>query len=227
MAVTANPLQLAFRSVPFAWPQGGWLPASALADPLALASALEAAQASLRDLHAEASVMRREMAREADASRAALLAQAHAECDAIRQQAHHEAVAAAVEWTVQEAELERALARSLMQRWRPLLARVLRALLGESDLAAVLQGRLERQVLELLPAGRVRLWVPASQRPSVTALFAHLPAVSVEADAALTEGQAILDNGLVKVWLDWPDYRDRLLRQLSEEQGSREETTHV
>ncbi|TDR76590.1 type III secretion protein [Paludibacterium purpuratum] len=213
----ANPLQLTFIRLPLSCPQAEPLRAQALRAPLALADELAAAEAELTALRAEADAMRAEAEQQVEAIREAAVAAAYAECEVIRRQAREDAVADAVAWMVSEAELEAEVARQLMQRWRPMLADVLAALLGQAEQNEQYLSQLARWVLERLPQGRFRLSVSVAQHAAVVAAFAHLAEVSVEADADLACGQAVLDNGLVRVRLDWPAHRDRLLRQLAGE----------
>jgi len=61
----------------------------------------------------------------------------------------------------------------------------------------------------------VQLTVPETQHAAALAAFAPLTGVTVHACPQLAHGQALLDNGLVRVRIDWPAYRDKLLRQLA------------
>lgn len=195
------------------------IPVLTLPGPLPPATVIAAADLDSRSDAAklrEQAVAELEQARqEADALREAVLREAEREIEQLKRQARDTAVANAVQWLCQEQEMEQLIASQLTMRWRGLTARVLDKLLGKSDQNEFLLRRVEREVEELLPHGRLTLCVEPAALMTATQAYTGTPEITVVADAELVPGQARLDNGLVHIYLDERAYRTRLLQQLA------------
>ncbi|MBJ7263174.1 MAG: hypothetical protein JHC61_05295 [Burkholderiaceae bacterium] len=142
---------------------------------------------------------------------------AEQEIEQLRHQARDGAVAEAVQWLCREHEMERIIAGQLATRWRGLTASVLKKLLSNSDQNEPMLRRVECEVAQLLPQGRLTLYVEPAALDTATRAYAATPELAIVADAELGPGQARLDNGLVRISLDERAYRDGLLEQLSGE----------
>ncbi|WP_175007351.1 hypothetical protein [Burkholderia lata] len=152
----------------------------------------------------------------ADSLREAALHAAEEEVERLRQEARDTAVAEAVQWVHDECELEQRIAHQLAIRWRGLTASVLDRLLGTIDQNELLLRRVEQEVAELLPHGRLTLYMQPAALLAATRTYAERPEITLLGDEELGPGQARLDNGLVRISLDERAYRARLLRQLAE-----------
>ncbi|EAA3660112.1 type III secretion protein [Salmonella enterica] len=108
----------------------------------------------------------------------------------------------AVQWLYDELEMEQRIANELSQRWRNLIAQSLDELLGQQDQNALLLRRIEKRVTELLPSGRVTLILPPTAMASAIDRWKDITEVTLQVDSTLSEAQAILDNGLVRIHLD-------------------------
>lgn len=210
-----NPLQLPVRTLPGARPAGPHLPAATLRRHLDGADVVATAHAAATQLRLEAEAVLAQAQREAEAIHTQALHEAAEERTTLGQQARDQAVADSLQWLCEEQQLEQELARQLAQRWRSLTANVLEELLTKNDQTEMLLHRLQRKVAELLPQGRLALQVAPAELDATRRAFAAAAAVAVSADAALAAGQAVLDNGLVRIHLDLPAYQRWLLEQLA------------
>ncbi|WCF12628.1 hypothetical protein N4G58_18490 [Edwardsiella piscicida] len=130
------------------------------------------------------------------------------------QQKQEEAIAAAVQWLCHEQELEQHLADQLAQRWRQLTAQAIEELLGKQDQNALLIRRINQLVIHRFAQGRLTLSVPPSAMTHAQAAWADSPRIAVTADPTLQEGQARLDDGLLRIHLDSQAQQSRLLQLL-------------
>lgn len=211
--MSSNPLHIPVLTLPGPLPPGTVI----LATELVARSDIE----RLREL----AVAELEQAQQdADALREAALRAAEQEIEQLKQQARDTAITDAVQWVCGEQEIEQLIARQLAMRWRGLTARVLDKLLGKSDQNELLLRRVEREVAELLPHGRLTLYVEPTARMAATRAYVEIPEVTVVADTELASGQARLDNGLVRICLDERAYQTKLLQQLA---GEAERVNHA
>lgn len=219
-----NPLRIPVAVLPGPLPAATVISAAELAARQDILAAMEAERAAARD---DADALRRQAQAE--------LEQARLDADALREAARREgerqavlareeAVADAVRWLCCEQEMEGLIACQLALRWRGITAGVLEALLGNCDQSELLLRRVERQVVRLLPRGSVNLHVAPQALRAAEQAYADVPEVAVLADAALSVGQARLDNGLVRIHLDTPALQARVLEQL---RGDAREAAHA
>ncbi|MCD4486060.1 hypothetical protein LQR31_16425 [Chromobacterium vaccinii] len=219
-----NPLQIPVAVLPGPLPTATVISAAELAARQDISAAMEAERAAARD---DADALRRQAQAELEQARLdadALREAARLEGERLAVLAREEAVADAVRWLCCEQEMEGLIARQLALRWRGITAGVLEALLGNCDQSELLLRRVERQVARLLPRGSVNLHVAPQALRAAEQAYADVPEVAVLADAALSVGQARLDNGLVRIHLDTPAHQARVLEQL---RGDAREVAHA
>lgn len=154
---------------------------------------------------------------------ARLLDAARSEAKALAQAARASAAEEAVQWLCGEQEMEQLIAREVSQRWRHLTAQALEELLGQQDQNALLLRRIERRVTELLPGGRVTLLLPPAAMGAASASWGEVNEVTLQADPDLSEGQAILDNGLVRIHLDNPVQQASVLERFIDAPATRQQ----
>ncbi len=224
MDVMANPLMLHWESVPLPCPAQGVLRASELASVRSLVRAIDMAQQQLTDLQQAVEQLQHEAEVRQQRWQQQAVARVRAECAALRQEARDAAVAETVHWMQAEMALEQQVARQLLARWRPTLAAGLHALLGQQDQVNWLLQQLDQQMPALLAQGRLLLSVSPEQVDQIRCALAGEPLLRVAADVSLQPGQAVLDNGLVRVTLDVPAQLTWLLQQLA---GCDEEGRHA
>ena len=209
-----NPLQLPFVTLPVQLAAQGWIAAETLAEPIAVNQALADARERLLELDGQAQLVMAAAEEAAARLKAEARDAVQREFDELRQQVRDDAIADAVQWLCKEAELESAIAARMTHRWRKLTARVLEELLGKSDQTELFLHHVERKVSSMLAGGRVQLHVALGVEGVTSKTFAHLTDVQVLPDESLTRGQAVLDNGLVRIHLDFPAHQSWLLEQL-------------
>ncbi|MFM0515626.1 hypothetical protein, partial [Paraburkholderia sp. RL17-373-BIF-A] len=166
-------------------------------------------------LRAQAEAELKQAKQDATAMRAAALEAAEHDIAVLRQQAYDHAVADAVQWICREQHIEKSIAAQLTMRWRKVMAEILEGLLGKTENTELLLRRVEREVGERLPHGRLTLYVEPAAVAAATRNFLEVPAILVVADAELSNGQARLDNGLVCVYFDERRYQAKLLQELA------------
>ena len=212
----SNPLNLNITKLPGVLPRTPVISIFELAERQQCASAcseiLDAAKKDAQALRTEAENVLEKAHQEAGV----VLSQARHEAQRLRIQTEQETIASAVQWLCAEQDIERKIASELNHRWRALTAQVLQELLGQSDQKELLLRRVERKVAELLPVGRVTLFVAPQVQDDASQLWSEISGVIVRADPSLSEGQALLDNGLVRIHLNTQEYQHQLLAQLSE-----------
>ncbi|WHP81101.1 type III secretion protein [Edwardsiella anguillarum] len=217
-----NPLHLPFTTLPGALPGHGYLTAQRLQEREEAQCAIAA---SLRQAEDHAGAIR--------AAADDLLAQAKTQAQQVREQAlregerltrqkQEEAIAAAVQWLCHEQDLEQHLADQLAQRWRQLTAQAIEELLGKQDQNALLIRRVNQLVIRRFAQGRLTLSVPPSAMAHAQAAWADSPRIAVTADPTLQEGQALLDDGLLRIHLDSQAQQSRLLQLLRDTCGGRQ-----
>lgn len=210
-----NPLMLRWESLPLPCPPQGVLRASELASMRSLARAIDMAQQQLTALQMEVERLQHEAEVRQQRWQQQAVARIRAECAALRQAARDTAVAETVQWMQAEMTLEQQVARQMMVRWRPILAAGLQELLGKQDQVSWLLQQLEQQIPSLLSRDRLSLSVSPDQADQIRDALADQPQIKVEADVGLQPGQAVLDNGLVRVTLDVPAQLAWLLQELA------------
>lgn len=177
--------------------------------------------------HEEAAALRAEgeaCLSQAREEAAHLLEAARIEAKELAQAAWASATEEAVQWLCGELEMEQLIARELSQRWRHLTAQALEELLGQQDQNALLLRRIERRVTELLPSGRVTLLLPPSSMAAATESWRDVTEVTLQAELTLNEGQAILDNGLVRIHLDNRVHQASVLERFTEAPSTNQTT---
>lgn len=181
------------------------LPGPAPVGPIICASemrCLAGVAALLADARLQAGEMVRRAERDAasvcEAARRDGVAAAQRDIAALRAAAIDEAV----EWLVEQRELEVVLAGRLESRLRALLAAELEALIDGQDPAGLLVQHL-RQRLAGLPADEpLTLRVSPGQSEAVGQACAGLAFVHIVADHGLQAGQAVLDTPFARVVID-------------------------
>ena len=135
----------------------------------------------------------------------------------IQSQIEHSRIAAvndAVKWMCDELQLEKEIAKELNRRWHTFTAQILKEVFEQADLDQLMLRRIENRVTELLASGRITLSVPSSLFNETKNQWANFTDVNVISDSTLNNGQAILDNGLVRIHLDVPSQLEHLIKQL-------------
>ncbi|MFM5540447.1 protein EsaK [Aeromonas veronii] len=129
------------------------------------------------------------------------------------QAARESAAEEAVQWLCSEQEIERLIAAELCQRWRHITAHALEELLGDQDQNSLLLRRIEHKVAELLPKGSVKLYLSPDAMVEAIKTWGEVPEFTLHANETLSKGQAILDNGLVRIHLDNAIKQSDILRR--------------
>lgn len=125
-----------------------------------------------------------------------------------------QAVREAVRWLCDEQQLEQMIARELNQRWCTYTANALESLFQQSDQTALLLQRIEQEVNDVMFNERVTLSTAAAEYPALAEAWRDVDFITVKRDPQLVPGQAILDNGLVRIHLDLPGQQSEILSQL-------------
>lgn len=139
--------------------------------------------------------------------------QAQQEGERLARQKQEEAIADAVQWLCQEQDLEQYLANQLAQRWRQLTAQVIEELLGKQEQNALLIRKVHQLVVSRFAQGAS----PSASPPgsgACQAAWADNQRITLTADPSLREGQALLDNGLLRIHVDSQAQQSRLLQLL-------------
>lgn len=210
-----NPLRISVSILAGTLPLAPVIAADDLTRHYDVTDSLAIARQEIEQLAAAANTELQQARTDAEVLRTQALNLAEAEVAKIKSDARETAIVQATEWLFREAEMEQVIARQLESRWRSVIAQVLGELMVEEDQREYLIRFVKRRVDDLFPRGRVTLWVPPSALSVAAHAFGDSQEVSVLSDEELKEGHARLDNGLVRIHLDWPAHQMSVLDQLS------------
>lgn len=209
-----NPLNFPVLVLPGSLPATSLLTREELEKRKALKANAEAAFSSIEEeaaaIRADAEALLQQTREEVQL----ILDNAREEANNLKCRAREEAVVEAVQWLCDEQMLERRIAQELQHRWRHLTAQCLKELLEEYDQNGMLLYRLEARIQDMLLDGRISLSLPPSALHQASILWKDCKEIELKTDVALQEGQACIDNGLIRIHLDLPAQQSLLFTQL-------------
>lgn len=144
-----------------------------------------------------------------------LIADASLEVASIKETAINNAVSESVVWLCDSINIEKKLSRKIISRWRDFTVNLLSELFSDVDVNKVMLEKLERKLEDLLGSGVVTLYVPEGIFVQASQQWCNIPELLIRADPNLIDGKAILDNGLVRIFIDLEEHFKNVLSQLS------------
>ncbi|WP_179958299.1 hypothetical protein [Chitinimonas arctica] len=132
------------------------------------------------------------------------------------EQAKRDAIEDAVEWLVQEQQLERHIVVRLEKEIRALAAQAFAELVGGLDAGELLLQQLGKYVSDSINEGKLELRVNPVHWARAIDTFAAEPRILVIPDKSLTIKQAILNSAYVQIQLDLDRHLQLLVDRLKQ-----------
>jgi hypothetical protein len=129
-------------------------------------------------------------------------------------QATDQALREAIDWLIDEAELEKAIARRVEARCRDLLANGLREYASELDNAQLLAERIARHAAELAAHGTLTLRLHPARLEPVRERLGADATFELTADASLNLDQAVIDSPFARLSIDLSQHLEQIVARL-------------
>lgn len=197
-----NPFGLTITAVRGELPVGGIVPAATLDEYIDAAAVLR------RNRSRAAAVLLASRRRRAQAriEAAQILAEAHAEgerrAEAAARAAHDAICEDVLRWLVRESELEAVIAERLESRCRTVIADAVACFAGEAERAALIAQRVAARWREVSSHGAFTLRLCPDDVAAVAARLPVEPGFTISVEPALASGQALIDSPYVQLRID-------------------------
>lgn len=209
-----NPLQLNVQTLPGLMPAAGIMKYDELAERERIN---ENINVLLCQANADAARIRQEADNilcDAHSKAEKLMIKTQEETESLQQKAKEQAVSEAIVWLCDVNEIERSLIDELEGRWCCVLAEVLEALLGQQNQNELLLNEIQRKMKTHYFEGQLIVTLPPGVRDLSAKLWGENNSVTLREDPLLREGQATIENDLVKIRLDLPEQQNQILAAL-------------
>lgn len=176
-----------------------------------VASANEHSATILADLEQSIAIARDDVQSMREQARQAGMNEAKHDIEGLRQQT----IADAVEWLIDEEQLERHIANNLDEWLRSLVTQAMAAWLDERNAVDDVMRRVKQSLESMADRELASIYVPTSTEAGIREEFSAMPRVRICTDPSLAAGQARLESRRLLIRFDLCAHRHLILDRLS------------